>query len=335
LTSPPKTSAEQPIGPAHREYLSGLLVDLGALLDDLAAKADAKQESLGAPAKETQSAASDTAFLKRWKSIFSDEIDLVRLARNSVVHGTAISDDNLESAIRIAERVLEAAYRSTRSGGSKGDANGLRRLADIYQARGRYREAADAYERVIAILREKGDHRSLASALTSLADTYRQTRQYAEAISAYQQALKLFRQSGDQRGEAQALVGLGSVYRELRRPNDAAAAFEQALALGEELGDRYRRVQSLVNLGNIYRELHLPDKAIAALEQSLALQDEIGDQYGKAQSLINLGNIYRELHRPDEAANRFTTAADLLDSIDPSLAQATRLKAAEDSSQEG
>lgn len=47
--------------------------------------------------------------LARWLTLFGDELETVRRARNNVVYGEPISDGNLAAAAQIAERILQLA----------------------------------------------------------------------------------------------------------------------------------------------------------------------------------------------------------------------------------
>lgn len=47
--------------------------------------------------------------LIRWLGLFSDELETVRRARNNVVWGEFISDDNVAAAVQIAETILNLA----------------------------------------------------------------------------------------------------------------------------------------------------------------------------------------------------------------------------------
>jgi hypothetical protein len=42
-----------------------------------------------------------------WSTLFAREIDVVRQARNSVVHASDISDENLEAAVTLSDRLLD------------------------------------------------------------------------------------------------------------------------------------------------------------------------------------------------------------------------------------
>lgn len=49
--------------------------------------------------------------IDEWRSTFEREISTLRLARNSVAHASDISEENVASAVRIAERLLDALER--------------------------------------------------------------------------------------------------------------------------------------------------------------------------------------------------------------------------------
>lgn len=75
-------------GDADRWLLVGQLVEYAAKLDTLVREADQPIQL-------------------RWREVFSPELDLVRRARNSVVHGVDIGDDNLRDAVGLSRRLLD------------------------------------------------------------------------------------------------------------------------------------------------------------------------------------------------------------------------------------
>jgi hypothetical protein len=109
-----KMSNPQPA--THRDLLVGRLVGLAAQLDAIVAYVDSEiiPEPGGPGAwvyglREVLSQPRAQEVLRRWRSVFREELDLVRRARNSVAHGRDIGDDNLENAVTFAQRLLDLA----------------------------------------------------------------------------------------------------------------------------------------------------------------------------------------------------------------------------------
>jgi hypothetical protein len=104
---------------ASREMLQGRLVDLAAQLDAIADYID-HPDAVGASTSRwmnflaggSSQSPDRQRVLRRWRSLFAEELDQVRRTRNSVVHGVDVSDQNLENAINIAQRLLDLAKQA-------------------------------------------------------------------------------------------------------------------------------------------------------------------------------------------------------------------------------
>jgi hypothetical protein len=67
-------------------------------------------------ALSTTSGENEQQVLRRWASLFREEIDAVQRARNSVAHAFEISDDNLQQALEVGRRLLHLADSKLVSG---------------------------------------------------------------------------------------------------------------------------------------------------------------------------------------------------------------------------
>lgn len=115
-----RDEAAEPQGfPSGNGRLKEDLLSLGAELDSLVAFADGRQDPTptgpgrwlyelfsGAPGPRAREV------LRRWRELFADELEIVRLARNTVAHAMYISDDNLRKAVAVAEQLVRIARSS-------------------------------------------------------------------------------------------------------------------------------------------------------------------------------------------------------------------------------
>jgi len=103
---------------AGRDRLTVLLIRYAAILDEVVAIAEGRPVSSMAYKEELPSLQlfppeNQRAILKRWLTVFNDEITTVRLVRNSLVHRSTdeISDENLKNATETAESLIEILRR--------------------------------------------------------------------------------------------------------------------------------------------------------------------------------------------------------------------------------
>ena len=158
-------------------------------------------------------------------------------------------------------------------------------LGQVLQALDRWREAAEAYRRVLNVEPDSFDARfALAAAL-------QQDRRLTEAAAAYGEALAL------RPDDAASLGNLGSVFRELGDIDQAIHLLRIAVA-------REPTVSS-----------HALNLAIALCQRrefsaaELLLREVLAAEPDNAEAAFNLGNALRGLHRLREAVHQFRHAA--------------------------
>jgi protein O-GlcNAc transferase len=191
-------------------------------------------------------------------------------------------------------------------------------LAQVLQALGRWREAADAYRRVL------NSEPASFDARFALAVALHQDGRLADAAAAYGEALAL------RPDDAAALGNLGSVCRELgdidqairllrtavaREPGVASHAVNLGIALcqrrefaaaelllREVLAAEPHNAEAAFNLGNALRGLHRLREALQQFRHAVAVRPNY------AHALNNLGNVHRELGELAEARSAFAAA---------------------------
>lgn len=104
---------------ADRARLKDRLLYLGAELESIVAFADGRYDpDPDGPARWLREVSSplpeesSREALQRWRHVFADELQTVRLARNSVAHAKYISDGSLRNAIAIGDRLVSIAKSS-------------------------------------------------------------------------------------------------------------------------------------------------------------------------------------------------------------------------------
>jgi protein O-GlcNAc transferase len=191
-------------------------------------------------------------------------------------------------------------------------------LAQVLQALGRWREAADAYRRAL------NSEPASFDAWFALAVALQQDGQLADAAAAYGEALAL------RPDDAASLGNLGCVCRELgdidraihllrtaiaREPGVASHAVNLGIALcqrrefaaaelllREVLAAEPNNAEASFNLGNALRGLHRLREALQQFRHAVAVRPNY------AHALNNLGNVHKELGELAEARSAFAAA---------------------------
>jgi tetratricopeptide (TPR) repeat protein len=189
-------------------------------------------------------------------------------------------------------------------------------LALVYEALGRYKEAAHLLETALkANLQHFGEaHPTVATRRSNLALVYQDLGRYKEAAEQLETALK-----ADLRhfGEAHPTVAirrsnLALAYKALGRYKEAAEQLETALKADlQHFGEAHPKFATRrSNLAVVYQDLGRYEEAAHLLET--ALQADL-QHFGEAHPTVatsrsNLATVYQDLGRYKEAAEQLETA---------------------------
>lgn len=193
----------------------------------------------------------------------------------------------------------------TTLGDERGQAAGLVGLGNVARLRDQYAEAAEYYDRAVAIYRELDDRFGIARGLTGLGHVARLSERYDDAGGHFAEALVIYREAGDTEGEAGCLTGLGEVAMMCGDIDVATAHYEQALGMWRKNGDRRGEAESLWGLAELARLRDQWAEAGRLYERSHGLYREAGDLLGEADSLRGMAEVARADGRYDEAAELF------------------------------
>ncbi|MCP4702646.1 MAG: tetratricopeptide repeat protein, partial [Gammaproteobacteria bacterium] len=102
-------------------------------------------------------------------------------------------------------------------------------LSELPDARGRYEEALQLYQKT-------GSPHGEANCLKSLGNVHLQLSELPDARGRYEEALPLYQKTGAKLGEANCLRSLGDVHLRLSELPDARGRYEEALPLYQKTG---------------------------------------------------------------------------------------------------
>lgn len=213
-----------------------------------------------------------------------------------------------------AEAKLERAIRLY---GEAGDvwhqACAVIRLADLYGATSRRREALGLYSRGQRLFEQAGDlHLSIVS--------FNEMGTYAVALSDFEGAadwfrlaLGLARKRGEIHQQAAALHNLGTLLQLQGRPWAALASFREALGLWqvqEGSGPRGHEAETLTGIGWVYATTGDWRRAADAHGRALHIRNRLGDRRSQSVSLTQIGAVWL-LADPGQALPYFEKALEL------------------------
>jgi class 3 adenylate cyclase/tetratricopeptide (TPR) repeat protein len=219
--------------------------------------------------------------------------------------------------------------------------DGSHGLGQVLSWMGRYDEAIEALQHMIAIAQDMGDEKSLARAWRLIAETQLHQGDVRAAISSADRAESLAQNSGERleavkalwdkawgsfrlgememafslaervsqlsqdlqdRGQMAASFNLLGVLESVSgRFQQAAEYFEQALEIFDALGNRRRAMPLMNNLGVIMESRGEYRQALSHYGQALETAREIGNRDGEMVYLSNLGGVKVRLGEHAEA----------------------------------
>ncbi|MFJ2031608.1 BTAD domain-containing putative transcriptional regulator [Streptosporangium sp. NPDC087985] len=134
---------------------------------------------------------------------------------------------------------------------------------------------------------------------------------FTEAADCFERCLAIRRSDGDAFGESITLAALGRAYCLLDRRDEALAALDDALRHCWETGNREDEWEVLLSRSEIWLRHDDPAAAAADLARVLELTAQTGDAYGQAAATRQLVRVHAALGDPRAAARDAHRAEEL------------------------
>lgn len=224
--------------------------------------------------------------------------------------------------LRDAVQQWEALVDKARAAGASGDAERgslsgtLGDLANALRDAGALDEAFAAVEHVIAINRERGNHRNVAVGLFQTAQILTGQGRHAEADAQYDEALQAAQRAGDRELEATVLQNQGILADHRGQLDRAARLHRRALQLFQDMHDEAGIMRTCNSLGVVEQNACRLAEARTWYERSREMAVRRGDQQFMGAVAQNLGIVCQKegeaaRKQGDEARarERFTEAA--------------------------
>jgi tetratricopeptide (TPR) repeat protein len=167
-----------------------------------------------------------------------------------------------------------------------GEGQVLNDLGNIYQALGRWTEAADCYVQALPMKRQYAQSGDLAATLNNLAVNQSDRGEPARALETLDEALALYRGIDHFEGVGQTLVNQGNF---LGRLDEAEVAYCEAVEALTQAQAQWEMPSALNGLGNVHRRRGNLTAALDAYHQSLEAAQAVGDLTRQEQAIGNMG----------------------------------------------
>lgn len=191
--------------------------------------------------------------------------------------------------------MLAAVCRTT--GDRLGEANCVKRIADVALRRSDHATAQKSYEIAMPLYQSVGDVVGIvgeANCIKGLGDLALACGEYGPAQDAYKRALPLYRKVNNVRGAANVILRLGDIAVHRSKYAKARAAYQQAVPMFQIADDMRGEANCILHLGDI--AFHQADytSAQAEYERALPMHFDVGDVLGQADCIRSLGEVARK-----------------------------------------
>lgn len=191
----------------------------------------------------------------------------------------------------------------------------LNNLGILQSIQGNNAQAAEYFQKSLAISEELGDQVGVDRALSNLGIFHGTQGDYARAMEYFQRSLKMNTDGGNKSGMALAIGNIGSVLYEESDYPQALDRFQESLAICKSLNDKAGIARYLGNIGNIYYALGNYGQALKYYQDSLALRESLNDRMGIAGIRSNIGNVHFRQGNYAQAAEFYRKSLELSKAI--------------------
>ena len=150
-------------------------------------------------------------------------------------------------------------------------------------------------QQALSISKKEGYTKGEAESLNRMGNVFLTTGNYPKALDVYLQSLKKSESIGDKPGIARATGNIGTVYSYQGDYRQSLNYLFKALTLNKNLGRQTSVATALINLGNTYEKLNMLDSAKYYTMQAYNLAVQLNDKTKIGLALNNLGNTYSKI----------------------------------------
>lgn len=187
----------------------------------------------------------------------------------------------------------------------------LRKLGEVEQLVGHWKEAEAYFQRAITLAEQLGDQSAQTWCEVAMGRLLWRQSQYSEALARLERARTVFDELGDKAGVGQVLHEEGLLAAVQGNLEQARALWEKSLIIRQELDDTANIANMLNNLAIVARNQGDHSESRQLNEQALELRYKLGDKRDIAKSLNNLGEVLTDIGEYEMALTQLEVAVDL------------------------
>lgn len=225
----------------------------------------------------------------------------VALTRLGVAHlrlwHNDIAIDHLRRALRVHEKLNDRSALAAV----------LNNLGLAYALTSRFREAADYYEKAMALQSD----RHIPAILTNLGDMYRRLGDHRQATDLLEQAMAV----ATPQTEAFALCHLAALRVDTGHPGEAIILLHRTLTVIEDSGNTLAEGEAKYHLGAAFGQVGEHERAFAHYHEALESAVATGNRQLQAQTSNALGELHTARGNTAAAIEHHTTARAIAQAI--------------------
>jgi CHAT domain-containing protein len=204
----------------------------------------------------------------------------------------------------------------------KAELNALYQRGSALRKAGKHREAAEVFERVVALSRTVfgPGHINTANLTSQLATLYYVLNEHAKAVPLYRACLEIreAKLGKDHLHVAETLSSLGGSYRALNQHDKAEPLLQRSLEITEahQGKDHLDVASALTDLADLYREMGYSRKALPLYQRNLAIREarQGKDSVQAAVAMLRVASAHFDLWQPAKAEQLYKRSLALLES---------------------
>lgn len=187
----------------------------------------------------------------------------------------------------------------------------LRKLGEVLQLVGQWKEADTTYQQALVLAGRLGDQTAQAWCQIAIGELFRLQGLYPQASEWLEKAQNTFEALNDQAGVGRALHLEGTLAAQQGNLDEARRLWTESLTIRRQLDDKPSVASLLNNLAIIAEYQSDYETARALHEEGLTIRWQVGDKLMIADSLNNLGNLALAQDKYDEARAQLEVALEL------------------------
>jgi tetratricopeptide (TPR) repeat protein len=189
----------------------------------------------------------------------------------------------------------------------------------IYQKRGLFKEAANAFEQSAQIDRQLGNKKGLAAALTSLGGVLNKIDEYDKAVKVLEQSIKIDEEFSNRLGLAKTYNVLGKAYECLKQLDKAKNAYQCCLEINQQLKNKSGEARVLHSLGSLYIKQNNLKAALDQIQTSISIGRSLKEKAHIGMALNTLGGLLDRLGRYEDSTTAWNESIRIRKEVDDEL----------------